>query len=78
MNNIITETQRKNARYIYTFLNTQGNDLKDLNTEDTLFAALLSAPGTQQVKFIYGMGLGMARIGIIYRMEEKSLRCIYR
>ena len=47
--------QRKNAQDIYNFLEMQGNDLLDLNGEDTLFTTLLSAPGTHQVKVVYRM-----------------------
>ena len=38
---------------MFKLLNTQGSDLWDLNEEDTLFTALLSAPGTHQVKIVY-------------------------
>ena len=55
--------QRKNAEEIYNFLTTQGNDLRDLSEEYTLFTALLSAPSTHQVKVVYGMGVVTARIG---------------
>ena len=37
--------------------------LRDLNGEDTLFTSLLSAPGTHQLKVVYGKGLGTASIG---------------
>ena len=47
--------QCKNVRDIFNFINTQGNDLGYLNGEDTLFAALFSVLGTQQVKLFYGM-----------------------
>ena len=63
MRKIALETQIKNAREIFNFLNTQGSDLQYLNREDTLFAALLSSPGTQQVKVVYGTGLVTAGVG---------------
>ena len=62
MSKITRDTQRNNARDISNFLNTQSNNLKDLNGEETLFTALTLAPVTQQVKVVYGMGLVTSRI----------------
>ena len=70
---ITLETQRKSKIYILKFLNTQGSDLQDLNREYTLFAALLAAPGTHQVKVVYGMGIVTARIGQILPIANKLL-----
>ena len=56
----------------------QGNDIQDLNGEDTLLTASILAPGTQQMKLIYGMGLGTARIGQTYPITEKTLLCMER
>ena len=61
----------KNPRYLYTYLNTQWNELRDINREYTLFTALLSAHGKQQAKFIYGMGIGTARIVQTYTIAKK-------
>ena len=50
MRKIAPATQRKNEKYILNLLNTQGNDLQDMNGEGTFFTALLSESGNQQVK----------------------------
>ena len=47
--------------------------LLDLNGEDTLFTALLSAPGTHQLKVVYRMGLGTVRIGQAPPIANKLL-----
>ena len=44
-----------------------------MNGEDTLFTALLSAAGTQQVKVVYVMGLGTTRIGRTFPIAKKLL-----
>ena len=62
MNKISPKTKRKNARDIFNLLNTKDSDLRDINGEDTIFTELISAPGTQQDKLVYGMGTGTARI----------------
>ena len=62
MSKITLETQRKNAREIFKFLNTQVSDLRDINGEYTLFTELLVATGTHQVKIFYRMGIITARI----------------
>ena len=46
MDAILPEYQRENAQDIYNLLATQGNDLREINGEDTLFTVLLSAPVT--------------------------------
>ena len=60
---IAPATQQKNPRDIFNLLNIQDNDLWDIYGNDTLFMELLMYPVNQQVKVIYGMGLGNARIG---------------
>ena len=62
MDNISTADQSKNAQDIYNFLTTKLNDLHDLNREDTIFTALILAPGNQKVKVVYDMGLVTAQI----------------
>ena len=73
MSKITPETQRKIMREIFNLLNTQGSDLRDLNGEDTLFTALFVASGAQQVKVVYGMRVGTARIGQTLPIANKLL-----
>ena len=71
MTKMTPETQIKNAGEIFTFLKTQGSDLQDLNGEYTRFTEICAAPGTHQVKLVYGMGLGTERMVQKYPMTNK-------
>ena len=73
MSKITPEKETKNARDIFKFLNTQGSDLRDLNGNNTLFTALIAAPGTHQVKVVYIMRLRTERIGPKIPIADKLL-----
>ena len=73
MSKISPAQQRKNERDISNLLNTQGSGLQDLNGEDTFFTSIISSPGTQQMKLLYGMRIGTSNIGQIYHIKNKLL-----
>ena len=52
MGNISPSIQQKNARYVFNFLNKQGNDIRYINGEEILFREQLLDSGTQQVKVV--------------------------
>ena len=62
-----SNTMEKCKRHL-NFLNIEDSDIQYLSGEDTLFTAIILAPGTQQ-----GMGIGTARIGQTYHIAKKVL-----
>jgi hypothetical protein len=64
---------RSNAESCYTFLSEPTSDLRDLNGDHTLFTAMVSVPGTNKVKIIYGMGYGTNLIGQVSPVANKIM-----
>ena len=68
-----TAVLRARAESFYAFLSDPASDLRDLNGDNTLFTAMISVPGTNKVKIIYGMGLGTAQIGQVNPVANKIM-----
>lgn len=65
--------QREKAEALFQFLQTNGNDLRDLNSDDSLFTTLVAVPDSNRVKLVYGLGFGTAGIGRVSSVAGKLL-----
>ena len=67
------EQQRQAAVDLFSFLQEEFGDLRDLNGDNRPFTALVAIPGTHRVRVIYGLGAGSAGIGQVSPLQDKLL-----
>ena len=65
------KVQRSNAKALFQFLQTDQNDLRDLNGDHSFFTALVVVPDSNRVKLDYDCGLGTVGIRQIFRVAGK-------
>ena len=58
---------------LHTFLLDPNKDLRELNSGDRCFSALVCVPDTYKVRLVYGLGFGTAGIGQPSPLARKVL-----